>query len=259
MLVDAVSEAGFAAACAPGRLSPPSLRRPTGARPLRSRRRDTRDAVNEIRLGQLLCSRLCHDLIGPAAAINAGEELIRGANAADDEEARELIAESARQLAGRLTFFRLVFGSGGLADASIPLSEAKVLAGGFVSGTRVRLDWPTGDRGGDPALPLDMVRLLLCLLMIGSDALPRGGVVSLAITDDGMDAATTVSLTATGPMIRLSDDISDALASGTDADVTTRTVHAFYLARLVERMTATLTVTNLNGSSLRLEAHVPSA
>jgi len=56
----------------------------------------------DLKVAQLLASRLCHDLVGPIGAINAGLELMEdgyagnlGGSVGDDPAARDLLANSA--------------------------------------------------------------------------------------------------------------------------------------------------------------------
>lgn len=195
------------------------------------------DAI-ALKMGQLLCSRLCHDLIGPAAAINAGGELMGEDDDDDVGDVRDLIVESARQLAGRLTFFRAVFGQAGTRWAGLTRQQVRELAEGYLHGGRVRFNWQTSadDLQNGGVLPGDTVRLLLCLIMLAADALPRGGSVSLQITERALE--TELSLRACARSVRLADDILEAL-QGTEASaVTPRTVHAFYLSCVANRLEA---------------------
>ena len=63
----------------------------------------------DIHLAQLLCSRLCHDLVGPAGAVNAGLELAEDGDL--DGDALDLVTSSAAEVTRRLAFFRIAFGA----------------------------------------------------------------------------------------------------------------------------------------------------
>ncbi len=218
----------------------------------------TTGSTIDLNISQLLCARLCHDLIGPAAAINAGGELMldgeEGAEAGSD--VRDLIVESGRQLAGRLTFFRMAFGAVGARTQAISCREVHGLAAGFLRGSRIRLDWRPGDAADDEAsLPADAARVLLGLVMLGAEALARGGGIRVAV---GVEAGqTNLSVTASGPAPRLSDEVVAALRATEAQSVTARTVHAFYFSRLAERLRACVTIECAGADSLALDAHVP--
>jgi histidine phosphotransferase ChpT len=204
-------------------------------------------------LGQLLCARLCHDLIGPATAINAGEELLRGG---EDAEAGDLLAESARQLAGRLTFFRALFGHAGGA-AVMRTSELRALADGYLTGRRIVLSWElvAVDGAQDDGVPGEIARIMLCLIMLAADALPRGGRVVLHADLRG---GPRLSVTAAGKPVRLADDVRDALHATRLTGVTARTVHAFYLSRLLRSSRGALDFDASIEGELRIDVAAPA-
>lgn len=217
----------------------------------------TLDAAIDLKIGQLLCSRLCHDLIGPAAAVSAGGELMldEDASGGDGTEVRDLIVESGRQLAGRLSFFRIVFGPAGARPSELSRAQVRELAQGFLHGGRVQLDWPAEAEADDGPLNADAARVLLCLILLAVDALPYGGRLGVSIRPQA--AGTCLSLTASGRSARLGDDLVSALRGWEMQSVTPRTVHAFYLSRLIERLRASLVI---DGSDpLELRALVPQA
>ncbi|MBK8174169.1 MAG: hypothetical protein IPK66_02370 [Rhodospirillales bacterium] len=221
--------------------------------PVRFTRGDDED---ELRIGQLLCARLCHDLIGPASAINAGEELIGEGDGTDDGEARELIIDSARQLTGRLKFFRMIFGQGSRNDVVLSTAELRALSDGFLYGGRAQVEWADGFNGaGDIALTNDGLRMLLCLVLLAADALPRGGGVRVEALHKGREIS--ISLVVSGASARLSSDVVDALQAADAAGITARTVHAYYLSRLAERLDASLVFLARTPHELRIDVRIP--
>ena len=67
----------------------------------------------ELRVAELMCSRLCHDLISPIGAINNGVELLNDGDNRVLQDSLVIIENSARQAVDRLSFFRISFGAGG--------------------------------------------------------------------------------------------------------------------------------------------------
>ena len=100
------------------------------------------DSKIELRVLELLCSRLCHDLISPVKAVNNGIELL--ADHADDMSAdiRDLLTLSAGTAAARLQFYRIAYGLGGQNAAPVGLPEAGRLAQGLLEDGKIELDWP---------------------------------------------------------------------------------------------------------------------
>src|SRR5262249_18154568 len=127
---------------------------------------------------ELLCSRLCHDLIGPIAAVANGLELIEEGDPGMQQEAVVLCQQSAQRATGLLQLYRSAFGSAGGRAACTP-SEARKLAP-VRAGGGTPLDWPVA--AAEAAAPQGTGRLLLNLAMLAVEALPRGGTVSVGLT-----------------------------------------------------------------------------
>ena len=131
---------------------------------------DTTD-LPEMRFAEALCARLCHDLSSPLGTLTGALEMI-----ADDpsalEDAMPIATETAAAMVGRLRLPR-PRGAGDCGPLSI--DQLAELAAGLPSRVSTRLD---GLRGS----PFDgrLSRALLNLLLLGTEALPRGGVLTLA-------------------------------------------------------------------------------
>ena len=134
-------------------------------------------AVDALDLAALLCSRVCHDLISPTGAIVNGLEVL------DEEEsdqetknfALDLIRKSARTASARLQFCRLAFGAAGSAGAQIDLGDAHAMARAFIDDEKTKLAWNLERL----LLPKNRVKLLLNMLIIATQAIPRGGMISV--------------------------------------------------------------------------------
>lgn len=59
----------------------------------------------ELRVAELLASRLCHDLVSPVGAVNSGIELLTEFGDDPDGESMALISSSARTASDKLLFF----------------------------------------------------------------------------------------------------------------------------------------------------------
>lgn len=193
----------------------------------------------ELPLVQMLCSRLCHDLAGPAGAVGAGVDLLADAPA-PDPEALELVALGARQLGARLAYYRVAFGFGGSRE-QLSWPGVRGLAEALLAGGRVRLLWqqPATD---DAALPADAFRLTLLLLLLAAEALPRGGTVQL-LRAPGQP----LTIEAKGAGAGLAAETRAALFAGDGEAVTSRTVTALYAARLAEGLGTAISVEPVAG------------
>ena len=209
----------------------------------------------DLKVAQLLCSRLCHDLIGPAGAVNAGLELLDEDVAADGAAALALVARSARQMTDRLTFFRVAFGFGGAGPVA-SMAEARKLAGLYLADSNVTLDWPTDE--GARAFALAAAKLLLNLVLLGSESLPRGGTLGVRFAD--LDEGTGTAVVALGSGARFKAEVREAMAPGaSEADLSARTVHGYFAARLAASLGAVIEVSDGTENEVQLATVLPEA
>src|SRR3569832_1958030 len=151
-------------------------------------------AIDSLDLAALLCSRVCHDLISPVGAIVNGLEVLDDEN---DEETKtfalDLIKKSAGTASAKLQFCRIAFGAAGSAGAQIDSGDAVKVARGFLQDDKTKLDWQL------PRLlvPKNRVKLLLNMLLVAGQAIPRGGKLAGAPSGDGESMGFTVSATGT--------------------------------------------------------------
>lgn len=182
-----------------------------------------------IRVMELLCSRLCHDLVGPIGAVNNGVELLdEGGDSGG--EALDLIADSAQTAAARLRLYRLALGAAG--GQSTP-GDARAALEGWLRGGKVRLDWSAALSAPPPGL-------LKCVLLAGllaEETLPRGGTIKISGGDGG------VSIAATGPACGLRPEMGPALAGQmAEADIGPRSVLSHVVPLLAQGYGLSLTV-----------------
>ena len=168
-------------------------------------------ALDSLDLAALLCSRVCHDLISPVGAIVNGLEVLEDDNDESTKSfALELIKKSARTASARLQFCRLAFGAAGSAGAQIDLGDAEAVARGFLEDDKTKLTWNLPR----VLLPKNRVKLLLNLLLLAGQTIPRGG--TLTITPLGEGEGMGFQLTASGLNARIPQAVP-ALLSGVPA------------------------------------------
>jgi len=128
--------------------------------------------IEALDLAALLCSRVCHDLISPVGAIVNGLEVLEEAK---DEETKtfalDLITKSARNASAKLQFCRIAFGAAGSAGAQIDVGDAETISRGFLEDDKTKLAWNLPRA----LLPKNRVKLLLNLLLVAGQTIPRGG------------------------------------------------------------------------------------
>ncbi len=186
-------------------------------------------APDALELAALLCSRVCHDLISPVGAIVNGLEVLDDDPKPDDREfALNLIRKSAKTASARLQFCRLAFGAAGSAGAQIDLGDAQNMAKGHFEDGKITLAWNLPRL----LLPKNRVKLLLNLLVIAQQTIPRGGVLTVDPLGEG--EAMGFRITAAGLNARVPQPIADLLASGPSGTVDTHAVQPYYTRLLAD-------------------------
>src|SRR5580692_11878913 len=166
-------------------------------------------ALDALDLAALLCSRVCHDLISPTGAIVNGLEVLeeKESDQQTKDFALDLIKKSAKAASARLQFCRLAFGAAGSAGAQIDLGDAHNMARGHLEDGKTTITWNLPRA----LLPKNKVKLLLNMLVIAQQTIPRGGVLTVDSIGEGDGIGFRVA--ATGLNARLPQNIADILSS----------------------------------------------
>src|SRR5712672_919770 len=125
---------------------------------------------------------VCHDLISPVGAIVNGLEVLDDNPKAEDRDfALDLIRKSAKTASARLQFCRLAFGAAGSSGAQIDLGDAQAMARGHIEDGKTTIAWNLPRL----LLPKNKVKLLLNMLVIAQQTIPRGGVLTVDAVGEG--------------------------------------------------------------------------
>ena len=206
--------------------------------------------LDSLDLAALLCSRVCHDVISPVGAIVNGLEVMEeeGGDAEMKEFALDLIRKSARQASARLQFARIAFGAAGSAGAAIDLGDAETVAKGFFNDDRTTLTWDARRM----LLPKNRVKLLLNLIVIAAQGIPRGGVI--AVTVEGDEQVSRFSIRTQGKNARIPTH-APALVAGEAEDgvVDAHAIQSYYTG-LVARAAGMAVAFALDGDVVTITA-----
>ncbi len=192
--------------------------------------------LDALDLAALLCSRVCHDLISPTGAIVNGLEVLEEGR---DEEtktfAMDLIKKSARSASARLQFCRIAFGAAGSAGAQIDLGDAETTARGFIEDDKFKLVWNLPRA----FLPKNRVKLLMNMLVVAMQTIPRGG--TLAVDPIGEGEALGFRITASGLNSRIPQAIVGLLEGQPEGgSVDAHAIQPFYTGLLARACGLTL-------------------
>jgi histidine phosphotransferase ChpT len=195
-------------------------------------------ALDPLDLAALLCSRVCHDVIGPVGAIINGLEML---DEEQDAELRgfalDLIKKSAGQASARLQFCRLAFGAAGSAGAPIDTGDAATVARGLFGGERTELEWNVPPL----RMPKNKVKLILNLCLIAAAAIPRGGVIEVTLS--GAEEAARVTVAAKGANAKLAAHVPLLLAGTPDhPPAGPQDIQAYYAGLVAKAANMTLKV-----------------
>jgi len=161
---------------------------------------------SELRLAALLCSRVCHDLISPVSALNNGIEVLADD---DDDEMREhaltLISMSGKQASAKLQFARLAYGASTTSGDSLDFGEVRQVIDTLFEGGKVKVHWNVQTH----TVGRSFVKILANLVLIAADCIPRGGSLTVHITDQ--DGRQTLKISSEGDRAKLNEDVGRAL------------------------------------------------
>jgi histidine phosphotransferase ChpT len=185
-------------------------------------------SIASLDLAALLCSRVCHDLISPVGAIVNGLEVL--AEEKDEETqafALDLIKKSANTASAKLQFCRIAFGAAGSAGSQIDTGDAEKISRGFLEDDKTKLAWN---------LPRELmgknrVKLLLNMLLIAAQAIPRGG--QLTVDPIGSGDTMGLKVSATGPNAKVLPAVPPLLAGEAGAEgLDAHRIQPFYASLL---------------------------
>ncbi len=209
----------------------------------------------EFRVMELLCSRLCHDLISPVMAINNGMELMAEDSGTMADDIRDLLTMSAGSAAAKLQFYRIAYGLGGQSAAPVGLAEAGRLARGMVEDGKIDIDWPENGEASPVELTRAATKLLLNLVLLGIEALPRGGTVKVRVRQAG---APELVVEASGENAGLKEESAVAMSPEVDLEaLNARSVQGYFVNTLAKRLGTTTKVRDEGPGGLSLSIALP--
>ena len=189
-----------------------------------------------LRILELLISKVCHDLISPIGAVNNGVEFVQEMGAEDAGDAIDLIAFSAGQASSKLRAYRMAYGAGG-ADSSIkPEDVYNVIEDMIKADGKVSQDWDKDAGFGiDPETferPEGFAKVLISALLQAIDCLPKGGVLNVeSVNDDPMH----LRVSAMGEDAGIRDRSGEALAlSIARDDLEPKYIHPYITGLVVQ-------------------------
>lgn len=172
--------------------------------------------IENTKLTALVASRICHDMVEPMSAIIQGLEMIKDGEGKPDPDALSLLDHGVGKAWAKLEFFRFAM-AGATAEGDSTLEEGHAVADKLYSVLKADLAW----NAPAVAMPRPAVRVIVNLLLIANECLPRGGKVE--ITAEKYGDGGQVIVTATGPRAKLKEATAAALR-GEDGELSGHTI-----------------------------------
>lgn len=212
--------------------------------------------IEELRMAELLCTRLCHDLTGPIGAVNNGAEFLSEEGFNMQNQAVELITSSAFSAVTRLQFYRMAYGK--VKDqGEANLAEKQKIATDYFAGTKITLDWPDSHTDAvGVSISIKMSRLIFNLLVVASSTLIRGGTIAVRISQDSVGGK-QVLVTSSGPGLKWDAEMQKIFSEGLQVgELNPKNVQAHLTRRFADDIKATISH-RVNGEELVLQVVQP--
>lgn len=192
----------------------------------------------DLRVFEILSSRLCHDIVGPVGAVNNGMEILEDDDPEMTEDALALVANSARQASDALQFYRLAYGMAG-SQLGNELSDTARITERYLAKSKAILEW------SQASLPLTAPggtgKLLLNMIALAAECLPRGGSVSVSVRETALGAALMV--VARGQSAAIREELAGVFEDGMAVeDLSPRNVQGYFTARLARALGSPLQI-----------------
>lgn len=208
--------------------------------------------MDSLKLAQLMCSRLCHDLITPVGAISTGLEIIGESGDDIDPELLSLTAHSAQNASQRLVYYRAAFGYSTSSILNCPEKLEKLLRE-YLETYKVKLDWCCKVPEHKLNILQDHARLLVNIVGIMVECAPYGGRFRILIDPSSKKESLRFSFELTGDLVNLKTENKRALLGEiSDKDVTPHSVQSYLTHLLLDEKQAELSFTTLSSDALEV-------
>ncbi|MCB9994561.1 MAG: histidine phosphotransferase [Hyphomicrobiaceae bacterium] len=204
-------------------------------------------------LASMLCSRVCHDLINPVGAIGNGLQALTDPSQVEMRDiAQDLIANASKQALAKLEYARLAYGASSTAGTQFDTRECERVANVLFETIKPELDWQI-----TPVMVAkNRGKLMMNMLLIAADSVPRGGKVSVALA--GEPEKETISIVSTSdPELKqktlIPNGVEELVAGNPAEGVDARGIQPFYTGVLA-RLTGMDVAIKLDGSTFSIIA-----
>lgn len=131
-------------------------------------------------LASLISSRICHDLISPIGALNTAIEVLDDTESKEmHEDALKLIKLAASEASAKLSYLRIALGTNSTSKGVMKLDKLKLITENMFNTEKFSFNWDVSEI----KLEKSIARILLNILMLSIQSIPRGGKVTIKIEE----------------------------------------------------------------------------
>jgi Uncharacterized protein conserved in bacteria len=207
--------------------------------------------MDALKLAQLMCSRLCHDLITPVGALSSGLEILHENLDNLDAELMDLTMQSAQNAAQRLMYYRAAFGFSGLNLFKTPPKVQELLAG-YLKAAKITLDWSCAYPEALHEIFQERTRILLNVAGIMAECAPYGGTFHITITPTDSNQDLVYDFDLQGDLVALKSNNHLALRGELPEDtITPHNVQSYLTALFLDQKEAVLSLETSTPGHLR--------
>lgn len=185
----------------------------------------------DLHLMYLMCSRLCHDLAAPLSAISIGLDMLPESD--DPDGPQKILQFSVKSAINKLELLRCLSGYTNSPDKPT-FTDAVRIINKSIDPDKFQINWLCRI---EDTIPGKAVRLIVAIILIAMDCLPRGG--KIIIHPD-------FSIELTGNYVKLNEEVIAAFKADADKeDLTSRGVIGYLAYLLAHSLDTTISYTLL--------------
>ena len=195
-------------------------------------------------LASLISSRICHDLISPIGALNTAIEVLDDTESKEmHEDALKLIKLAASEASAKLSYLRIALGTNSTSKGVMKLDKLKLITENMFNTEKFSFNWDMSEI----KLEKSIARILLNILMLAIQSIPRGGKVTIKIEEKSDKLKLVTS--ANGIKSRLDKQTEDAF-KGTipSEEIDGRVIQSYFTRILIDDLNGQIEAFKTDGN-----------
>jgi len=195
-------------------------------------------------LASLISSRICHDLISPIGALNTAIEVLDDTESKEmHEDALKLIKLAASEASAKLSYLRIALGTNSTSKGVMKLDKLKLITENMFNTEKFSFNWDVSEI----KLEKSIARILLNILMLAIQSIPRGGKVTIKIEEKSDKLKLVTS--ANGIKSRLDKQTEDAFKGILPSEeIDGRVIQSFFTGILIDDLNGRIEAFKTDGN-----------